>query len=70
MIDISFCYTAEEKQFIEYFDRCRDKCNKSFSEIEDLLPQIQKYHDDIGKDDIFKRSLKNLFNDWKDYNTF
>lgn len=64
-------YDMDEKEFIQYFYRCKDKCGNSFNEIEDKLPQLQKYHDDMVKEEVpfRRRSLKELFNEWKRLNS-
>ena len=64
-------YDMDEKEFILYFNRCRDLMNISFNEIEDKLPQLQKYHDDMVKEEVpfYRRSLKELFDDWKNFNS-
>ena len=70
-VEESMSYNMDEKEFIEYFNRCRDRCGNSFDEIENKLPQLQKMHDDMVKEEVpfYRRSLKELFNEWKRFNS-
>jgi len=66
-----FSYTMQEKEFVSYFDRCRERANMEFYDIEKILPQIQNYHDDMVKEDFpfHRRTLKELFDECKQFST-
>lgn len=71
-----FSYNLYEEHFIKYFNRLFE-VGHSYNDIEyKTLPQIQKYYNDIvvPHQDVISRfrgkTLKSLFDDWKDYNKF
>jgi len=66
-----FSYTMQEKEFVSYFNRCRERADMDFYDIEKILTQIQDYHDDMVKEDFpfRRRTLKELFDEWKQFNS-
>ena len=61
-----FGYTMEEKDFVLYFRRCLEVGIKYLEIERKILPQIQKYYDEMVEDKRYSfRTLTDLFNDWR-----
>lgn len=69
-----FSYYSKETEFVKYFKRLKS-IGMTFHEIEDKLPQLEKYYKEMVLDGVdygfgLTPTLENLFNKWKYYNYF